>query len=50
MWRKGVYPYEYMDKWERFEETRHPAKETFYSTINMKDITNKHYKHAQQVW
>ena len=25
--RKGVYPYEYMDNWERFNETSLPSKE-----------------------
>ena len=28
--RKGVYPYEYMDSWERFDETSLPNKEAFY--------------------
>ena len=28
--RKGVYPYEYMDNWERFNETSLPSKESFY--------------------
>ena len=30
--RKGVYPYEYMDEWEKFNETSLPEKEDFYST------------------
>ena len=50
MRRKGVYPYEYMDSWERFEETRLPPKEAFYSKLNMEDISEKDYEHAQQVW
>ena len=29
--RKGVYPYEYMDSWERFNETSIPSKKDFYS-------------------
>ena len=29
--RKGVYPYEYMDNWERFNETKIPDKKSFYS-------------------
>ena len=29
--RKGVYPYEYMDSWEKFDETSLPDKEAFYS-------------------
>ena len=27
--RKGVYPYEYMDSWERFKETSLPPKQIF---------------------
>ena len=27
--RKGVYPYEYMDSWERFDETLLSHKEAF---------------------
>ena len=36
--RKGVYPYEYMDNWERFDETSLPDKESFYISINMENI------------
>ena len=32
--RKGVYPYDYMDNWERFNETSLPSKESFYFLIN----------------
>ena len=49
--RKGVYPYEYMDNWEIFDETLLPNKEAFYSNLNMEDIidvdsmyTNKVFK------
>ena len=37
--RKGVYPYEYMDSWERFDETL-PDKEAYYSNLNMEDIAD----------
>ena len=29
--RKGVYPYQYMDSWERFDETSLPDEKSFYS-------------------
>ena len=33
--RKGVYPYEYMDYWEKFNETTLPEKEESYNNLNM---------------
>ena len=47
---KGVYPYEYMDSWEIFNETSLPDKEAFYSNPNLKDISDKNYTHGQKVW
>ena len=47
--RKGVYPYEYMDDWEKFNETSLPEKEDFYSHLNMEDITDADYAHAKRV-
>ena len=47
--RKGIYPYKYMDSWERFNETELPPKEDFYSNFNLKNISDKDYKHAQKV-
>ena len=48
--RKGVYPYEYMDYWERFYETSLPDKEAFYSNLNMEDIIDVDYRHAKRVF
>ena len=48
--RKGVYPYEYMDSWENFDETSLLDKKAFYSKLNLEDITDKDYEHAQKVW
>ena len=48
--RKGVYPYEYMDSWERFNETLLPPKKAFYSELNLEDISDKDYLLAQKVW
>ena len=46
--RKGVYPYEYMDSWKRFDETSLPNKEEFYSNLNMEDITDVDYRHVKK--
>ena len=48
--RKGVYPYEYMDTWERFSEISLPSKEDFYSKLNMEDISDIDYRHANNVF
>ena len=48
--RKGVYPYEYMDNWERFNETSLPSKELFYSNLNMEDIDDIDYRHGNNVF
>ena len=50
MIRKGVYPYEYMNGWEKFEETSLPPKDAFYSRLNMKGISDQDHEHAQKVW
>ena len=47
--RKGFYPYEYMDHWEKFNETPSPNKEDFYSTLNMEDMTDIDYRHAKRI-
>ena len=36
--RKGIYPYEYMSSWDKFEETQLPPIETFYSNLNMCNV------------
>ena len=48
--RKGVYPYEDMDSREKFDETSLPPKEAFYSNLNLEDISDEDYAHAQKVW
>ena len=48
--RKGVYPYEHMTSWDRFEDTKLPPIESFYSSLNMSGVSKSDYQHAQQVW
>jgi hypothetical protein len=47
---KGVYPYEYIDSYKRFNETELPAKDKFYSNLSDSHITDEEYQHAKQVW
>ena len=48
--RKGVYPYEYVNSWDRFNETQLPPIDAFYSNLNMSLISEDDYQHAQRVW
>lgn len=48
--RKGVLPYEYLDSWEKLEETQLPPKESFYSKITKENISQKDYDHALHIW
>ena len=48
--RKGVYPYKYMDSWEKFDETSSTSKKDFYSKLFLEDITDSDYEHAKKVF
>ena len=50
LYKKGIYPYEYMDSFEKFSETSLPKKEDFYSKLNDEHITEDEYAHAKEVW
>ena len=48
--RKGVYPYKYMENWERFNGTSLPSKKSFYSNLNMENIEDIDYRHSNNVF
>ena len=50
LFRKGIYPYEYIDGWDKFNETSIPSKESFYSNLTMENISETDYKHANNVF
>ena len=50
MKHKGVYPYDYMDNFDKFIETQSPNKKDFYSKLYNENITDEQYRHAQNVW
>ena len=37
--RKGVYPFDYMNSFEKFNETELPRREEFYSKLNDSEIS-----------
>ena len=47
--QKGVYSYEHMVDWEKFNETSLPEKEDYYSNLDMEDITDADYMHVKRV-
>lgn len=48
--RKGIFPYEYLDCWEKLSETKLPPKEAFYNTLTNCHISESEYDHAKNVW
>ena len=50
MSQKGVYPYDFMDSFDKFNSEKLPPKEEFYGILNDEHITDEDYKHAQNVW
>ena len=50
MKQKGIYPYDYMDSFDRFNETKLPVQQYFFSILNNEHISDEQYKHAQNVW
>ena len=49
MSQKGVYPYDFMDSFDKFNE-KLPTKEEFYSILNDEQISDKDYDHAKNIW
>ena len=47
---KGVYPYDYMNSFDKFNDEHLPSKEQFYSRLTEEDLTNDDYKKAKQIW
>ena len=39
-----------MSSWDKFEETKLPPIESFYSSLNMTNVSEDDYQHSQHVW
>ena len=49
MTKKGIYPYDYMNGFEKFSE-KLPPKKDFYSKLNDCEVSDKDYEHAHKIW
>ena len=47
--RKGIFPYDWFDSLEKFNETELPPKRAFYSKLHERDITELDYRYAKKV-
>jgi len=50
MLRKGLCPYNYLDSWERLNETEPPPHSAFFNELTNENITEDEYKHFIKVW
>ena len=50
MKKKGVYCYDYMDSFEKFNDQQLPSKNQFYSILTDEGISDEQHQHAQNVW
>ncbi|XP_041447873.1 uncharacterized protein LOC121403883 [Drosophila obscura] len=48
--RKGVFPYDYLDSFQKFEESQLPSREYFYNSLNDEECSVEDYNFAQSVW
>ena len=48
--KKGIYPYAYFYKKEKYCETELAEKQKFFNKLNNKNISNEDYKHALNVF
>ena len=44
--RRGVYPYAYMDSFDRFEETELPPQDAFFNKLSGSPCSDSEYAHA----
>ena len=47
---KGVYPYEYMNSFKKFNETELSSENKFFSLLKNKDISEKDYEKVKNTW
>ena len=48
--RKGVYPYSYMDSFDKFSEEKLPSRSEYKNDLTGEDLTENEYEFAQEIW
>ena len=48
--QKGVYPYEYMNSFEKFSEDKISDKYTFFRSLKDECVSEKYYKGTINIW
>lgn len=50
MRKKGIYPYDYVDSWSKYDECVLPMREHFFNSLTQEHVSNDDYRRAQEVW
>ena len=48
--RKGVYPYSYMDSFDKFAETQLPPEEAFENDLSKENISEEDHTFVKELW
>lgn len=48
--RKGVFPYKWLDSFDKFKSTKLPPRKAFFDDLNNKKLSREDYRHAKNVW
>ena len=48
--RKCIYPYDYTDSFNRFDQTELPSQDAFFSKLSESPCSDSEYTHATRVW
>jgi hypothetical protein len=50
LYAKGIFPYEWFDTFNKFDDVELPPRDSFYSNLNEEGITEDEYARARNVW